>query len=57
MKSIHSGTKSNRSGMKSKIFIPWDENFTCHPTAITFRPANTDTDTNKYNYLTKQILL
>ena len=33
--------ENSHSGMKSKIFIPWDENFTFHPAAITFRPADT----------------
>ena len=33
--------ENSHSGMKSKIFIPWDENFTFHPAAITFCPADT----------------
>ena len=33
--------ENSHSGMKSKIFVPWDENFTFHPAAITFHPPDT----------------
>ena len=37
-KILLSGMKSNRSRMKSKIFIPRDENFTFHPAETFFIP-------------------
>ena len=41
--------KSSRSGMKSKIFIPWDENFTFHPSETTFHTKVKDSCEMKKN--------